>query len=67
MGRATLTGLRSLMEDWGLDVDLAPRLRADLSAAQGFASIRVLGRQRHVSTRLLGGYNTTKPVGANCG
>ena len=46
-------GLRPLFEDWGLDVGLALGLCADSSAAQGFASRRRVGRQRHVSTRFL--------------
>ena len=51
-GGDAFLGLRSLMEDWGLDVGLALRLRGDSSATQGFASTGPR-RQRHVSTRFL--------------
>ena len=52
-GGATLLGIRSVMEDWGVDVGPTLRLRTDSSAAQGFARRRGLGRQRLVSTRFL--------------
>ena len=43
----------SLVQDWGVCPKLTLKIRTDSSAAKGFATRRGLGRQRHVSTRLL--------------
>ena len=52
-GGAPLLGMRSLMLDWGVCPKLTLKIRTDSSAAEGFATRRGLGRQRHVSTRFL--------------
>ena len=41
------------MLDWGVCSKLTLNIRTDSSAAKGFAARRGLGRQRHVSIRLL--------------
>ena len=52
-GGCYLLGIKSLFEDWGLEIPAALQIQTDSSAAQGFCTRRGLGQQRHVSTRYL--------------
>ena len=48
-----MLGVQSLMAGWQMHADIVMKLKTDSSAAQGFTNRKGLGRQRHVSTRLL--------------
>ena len=52
-GGCYVLGVKSLMQEWGLNLPLMLKVRTDSSAAKGFCSRRGLGKMRHVSTRYL--------------